>query len=40
MTTGVSHVATPDIMPKIAPGTSRGRGRMLIRTKARGRRCK
>jgi hypothetical protein len=40
MTTDVSHVATPDIMPRIAPGTSRGRDRMLIRTKARGRRCK
>jgi hypothetical protein len=40
MTTGVSHAATPDIMPRIAPETSRGRGRMLIRIKARDRRCK
>jgi hypothetical protein len=40
MTTDASHVATLGIMPRIAPGTSRGRGRMLIRTKARGRRCK
>jgi hypothetical protein len=35
-----SHVATRGTMPRIAPGISKGRGRMLIRTKARGRRCK
>ena len=40
MTTGVLHVAIPDIMPRISLGTSRGRGRMLTRTKARDRRCK
>jgi hypothetical protein len=40
MTTGVSLVAAPDIMPRIVPRTSRGRGRIQIRTKARGRRCK
>jgi hypothetical protein len=33
-------VAAPDIMPRIAPGTSRGRGRMSIKTRARGRKCK
>jgi hypothetical protein len=40
MTTGVSPVATLGIMPRIALGISRGRGRMLTRTRARGRRCK
>jgi hypothetical protein len=40
MTTGVSLVATPDIMPRIAPGTSRGRDRMPTRIKARDRKCK
>jgi hypothetical protein len=40
MTTGVSLVAASDTMLRIAPRTSRGRGRMQIRTKARGRGCK
>jgi hypothetical protein len=40
MTTCVSLVAAPDIMLRIIPRTSRGRGRMQIRTKARGRGCK
>jgi hypothetical protein len=40
MTTGVSLMAAPDIMPRIVPRTNRGRGRMQIRTKARDRGCK
>jgi hypothetical protein len=40
MTTDVSLVVTLGIMPRISPGTSRGKVRMQIRTKARGRRCK
>ena len=40
MITGVSLVATPDIMPIIALGTRRGRVRVQIRTKARNRGCK
>jgi hypothetical protein len=40
MTTDASLVAAPGTMPRIVPETSRGRVRMQIRTKARGRRCK
>jgi hypothetical protein len=40
MTIDVSPLAVPDIMPRIVPETSRGRVRMQIRTKARGRGCK
>jgi hypothetical protein len=39
MIIGVSLVATLDIMPRIVLETSRGRVRMQIRTKARGRGC-
>jgi hypothetical protein len=38
--TGVSLVAALDTTPRIAPRTSRGRGRLQIKTKARGRRCR
>jgi hypothetical protein len=40
MTTGVSLVVTPNIMPRIAQETSRGRDRMPTRIKARDKRCK
>jgi hypothetical protein len=40
MTTDVSLVVALDTTPRIAPRTSRGRGRIQLRTKARGRRCK
>jgi hypothetical protein len=40
MTTDVSLVVILDTMPRIAPETSRGRGKIPIRIKERGRRCK
>jgi hypothetical protein len=40
MTADGSLVATLDTMPRIAPETSRSRGKMQIRIRARGRRCK
>jgi hypothetical protein len=40
MAIDVSLVVALDTMPRIVLETSRGRFRMQIRTKARGRRCK
>jgi hypothetical protein len=40
MTTDVSPMVALDTMPRIAPRTSRGRDKIPIRIKARGRRCK
>jgi hypothetical protein len=40
MITDVSLVVILGTMPRFVPETSRGRGRMQIRTKARGRGCK